>query len=54
MAQILLLALAGVALPTIVRLALVFIELLVKLLVAGFVVGLAIYLIGALITHGLL
>ena len=50
MAQILLLALAGVALPTIVRLALAFLELLAKLVVAGIAVGAA-FLIVTLITH---
>ncbi len=54
MAQILFLALAGVALPTIVRLALAFVELLAKLVVAGFVIGAVLYLIVTLIMHGLL
>jgi hypothetical protein len=51
MAQILLLALAGAALPTFVRLALAFVRLLAKLVAAGIVVGAALYLTLTLIAH---
>lgn len=52
MAQILLIALAALVLPTMAKLALAFVEFLAKLVAGGIVAGAALYLVVTVFMHG--